>query len=378
HQVAQAFGPDPRIKTHVGDELVFFVILPVLIFEAAWNLDLGLLRRWLLPILLLSTAGMLICAFVAAALIYIGIGHSSFPWVAALLTGAILAATDPAAVIAQLREANAPAELATLFEGESLFNDATAVVLFSLVLTVALNPEVMRGNAFGLFAAVFLGGSALGLVAGLLASILLLLVGRPSNTTILLLFTAFGSFFVAEHVFNASGIMAVVVAAIVVRSFLKEVENTVAGGLSHTWTWSGELLNSVLFVIMGLTITLGMFTSHWLAMLIAIVAALIGRVAGITSCGALTQLTRRKIPLRWQFVITWGGLRGVIALALALALPTELGYWYTVQSMVFGVVLFSLLVQGTTSQMLIRRWAPERRRRPREEPAPATNDALEH
>ncbi|MEO1078783.1 MAG: sodium:proton antiporter [Pseudomonadota bacterium] len=377
-QLIAYVGFDTGIRAESLRDLVFFVILPVLIFEAAWNLDLGLLRRWLLPILLLSTAGMLICAFVAAALIYIGIGHSSFPWVAALLTGAILAATDPAAVIAQLREAKAPAELATLFEGESLFNDATAVVLFSLVLTVALNPEVMRGNAFGLFAAVFLGGSALGLVAGLLASILLLLVGRPSNTTIVLLFTAFGSFFVAEHVFNASGIMAVVVAAIVVRSFLKEVENTVAGGLSHTWTWSGELLNSVLFVIMGLTITLGMFTSHWLAMLIAVVAALIGRVAGITSCGALTQLTRRKIPPRWQFVITWGGLRGVIALALALALPTELGYWYTVQSMVFGVVLFSLLVQGTTSQMLIRRWAPERRRRPREEPAPATKDALEH
>ncbi|MEM9757780.1 MAG: sodium:proton antiporter [Pseudomonadota bacterium] len=377
-QLIAYVGFDTGIRAESLRDLVFFVILPVLIFEAAWNLDLGLLRRWLLPILLLSTAGMLICALVSAALIYLGIGHPSFPWVAALLTGAILAATDPAAVIAQLREARAPAELATLFEGESLFNDATAVVLFSLVLTVALNPEVMRGNGLGLFAVVFLGGSALGLVAGLLASIVLLLVGRPSNTTIVLLFTAFGSFFVAEHVFNASGIMAVVVAAIVVRSFLKEVENTVAGGLSHTWTWSGELLNSVLFVIMGLTITLGMFSSHWLAMLIAIGAALIGRIAGITSCGALTQFTRRKIPLRWQFVITWGGLRGVIALALALALPVELDYWYTVQSMVFGVVLFSLLVQATTTQMLIRRWAPERRQRSREEPTPAAKSALEH
>ncbi len=377
-QVIAYIGFDTGIRADTLRDLVFFVILPILVFEAAWHLDLGLLRRWLMPILLLSTAGMLICAFVAAALIYLGIGHPSFPWIAALLTGAILAATDPAAVIAQLREAKAPAELATLFEGESLFNDATAVVLFSLVLTVALNPEVMRGNGFGLFAAVFLGGSALGLVAGLVASVLLLLVGRPSNTTIVLLFTAFGSFFVAEHVFNVSGIMAVVVAAIVVRTFIKEVENTVASGLSHTWTWSGEMLNSVLFVIMGLTITLGMFTSHWLAMLIAIVAALLGRIAGITSCGALTQITRRRIPLRWQFVLTWGGLRGVIALALALALPVELDYWYTVQSMVFGVVLFSLLVQGTTSQMLIRRWAPERRRRPREATPQAASEALEH
>jgi CPA1 family monovalent cation:H+ antiporter len=354
-------GFDTGIRADSLRDLVFFVILPVLVFEAAWHINVPLLRRWLAPILLISTAGMVLSAVIAGGVIYAGINHPAFPWVAALLTGAILAATDPAAVITQLRKAKAPEDLATLFEGESLFNDATAVVLFSLVLTMALTPEVMHGNSLGLFTGVFLGGAALGLVSGLVASILLLLIGRPAHTTIVLLFTAFGSFFLAEHIVNVSGIMAVVVAAIVVRGFLKEVEDSVASGLTHTWEWSSELLNSILFVIMGLTITLGMFETHWLAMIIAIVAALVSRLVAIGACGALTQLTWRKIPLRWQGVLVWGGLRGVIALALALALPVELDYWYTVQSMVFGVVLFSLLVQSTTSSALIRSWAPERR-----------------
>lgn len=360
-QTIGLIGFDTGIRADSLRDLVFFVILPVLVFEAAWHIDVPLMRRWLGPILLISTAGMLLSAIIAAGLIYAGINHPAFPWIAALLTGAILAATDPAAVIAQLRKARAPEDLATLFEGESLFNDATAVVLFSLVLTVALTPDVMHGNGLGLFTAVFAGGAALGLVAGLAASLLLLLLGRPAHTTIVLLFTAFGSFFVAEHILNVSGIMAIVIAAIVVRGFLKEVEDTVAQGLTHTWDWSSELLNSILFVIMGLTITLGMFESHWLAMIIAISAALASRLFAIGVCGALTQVTRRKIPLRWQGVLVWGGLRGVIALALALALPIELNYWYTIQSMVFGVVLFSLLIQSTTSSALIRAWAPERR-----------------
>ena len=365
-QFIEYIGFDTGIRASNLQDIVFYVILPVLVFEAAWHLDAKLLRRWIWPVLLLSTLGMVISSVVAAGLSFVGINHpTGFPWVAALLTGAILAATDPVSVIDQLKAARAPEDLATLFEGESLFNDATAVVLFSLVLTMALTPEVMHGNAVSLFAAVFLGGVCLGLVTGLLASILLLLLGQPSSTTIVLLFTAFGSFFLAEHFFNVSGIMAVMVSALIARGFLKEVENTVASGLTHTWEWSSELLNSVLFVIMGLVITFGMFESHWLAMLIAIAAALVARLCAVAVCGVITGLTGRAIPRPWQFVMVWGGLRGVIALALALSLPVQLEYWYTIQSMVFGVVLFSLLVQGTTTSAMIKRWAPERRLRER-------------
>ncbi|MEM1402596.1 MAG: sodium:proton antiporter [Pseudomonadota bacterium] len=366
-QLVGVVGFDTGIRAESLQDVVFFVILPVLVFEAAWHLDTKLLKKWLWPVLLMSTAGVLISCAVTAALVYIGIAHpTGFPWPAALLTGAILAATDPASVISQLRDAKAPEDLAMLFEGESLFNDATAVVLFSLVLSIALSPDMISGNGLTLFFAVFIGGACLGLVTGLLASIALLLLGRPANTTVVLLFTAFGSFLLAEHTLNVSGIMAVMVAALVVRGFLKDVESSVAEGLAHTWEWSSELLNSILFVIMGIVITLGMFESHWLAMLIAIGAALAARLVAIVTCGGIAGLTGKKIPWAWQFVLVWGGLRGVIALALALALPIELEYWYTIQSMVFGVVLFSLLVQSTTNKALIRHYAPERRRRERE------------
>lgn len=353
---------DTGIRASSLQDLVFYVILPILVFEAAWHIDAGLLRRWLWPVLLLSTLGMLISSAVTAALVYAGIAHpNGFPWVAALLTGAILAATDPAAVIDQLKAAGAPPDLATIFEGESLFNDATAVVLFSLVLTMALNPGSAQGSSLSLFSTVFVGGACLGLVTGLLASALLLILARPANTTVVLLFTAFGSFYLAEQTLKVSGIMAVMVAALVARTFLKEVEDTVARGLTHTWEWSSEMLNSILFVIMGLVITPGMFESRWLAMLIAIGAVLIARSCAVASCAFISRLTGKRIPRHWQFMLIWGGQRGVIALALVLALPVELDYWYTVQSMVFGVVLFSLLVQGTSNSRLIKRWAQERR-----------------
>lgn len=371
-QLIGVVGFDTGIRASSLQDLVFYVILPVLVFEAAWHIDVAVFKRWLWPVLLLSTGGMVICSVVTAAILFWMMDHpTGFPWIAALLTGSILAATDPAAVIEQLRHAKAPEDLSTLFEGESLFNDATAVVLFSLVLTTALNPDIMQGNIVQHFLTVFLGGACLGLITGLVASALLLFLGRPANTTAVLLFTAFGSFYIAEHQLMVSGIMAVMTAALIARGFLKEVEGTVASGLTHTWEWTSELLNSVLFVIMGLVITLGMFESRWLAMLMAIAAVMIARAVAVLSCGAVSGLTGKPIPWPWQFVLVWGGLRGVIALALVLALPIELEYWYTVQSMVFGVVLFSLLVQGTTNPILINSWARERRQRDRDPAADA-------
>jgi CPA1 family monovalent cation:H+ antiporter len=108
---------------------------------------------------------------------------------------------------------------------------------------------------------------------------------------------------------------------------------------------------------MGLVITTGMFADMWLAMLVAIVAALLARGVAVGACGLLTRPLASRIPGGWQLLLFWGGLRGAIAVALVLALPLELDYWYTVQSMVFGVVLFSLLVQGTTNGWLIARYA---------------------
>ncbi len=348
---------DTGIRAHNLQEIVFFLILPVLIFEAAWHLKPQLLRRWLPPILVLATLGVLVSCFVTAGLVYMGIGHATgFPWIAALLTGAILAATDPIAVISQLRSQKAPEDLTTLFEGESLFNDASAVVLFVIILSFATQTGGSQETSYlGFFAMVFLGGMVVGALCGLVSSAVTLLIGNAASTSFILVFTAFGSFYLAEHVFHVSGIMAVMVSSLVIRFALSEVEETVAEGVGYTWGWLGLFFNSILFVIMGLVITLDMFRGHWLSMLIAIVAALVARGVAVGVCGLLTSPLKNNISLPWQILLTWGGLRGAIAIALALSIPVELDYWWTIQSMVFGVVLFSLLVQGTTNKALINK-----------------------
>jgi CPA1 family monovalent cation:H+ antiporter len=352
-------GLDTGIRASNIQELVFYVILPVLIFEAAWHVKPTVLKRWLAPILLLSTIGMIISTVVVAGLIYYAIDSpAGFPWVAALLTGAILAATDPIAVVSSLKRLKAPEDLTTLVEGESLFNDASALVLFGAILGFALSSEAqLDQNYLGLFALTFFGGAGLGIGLGLAAAALVLLLGNSSSSNIILVFTAFASFYIAEHFFHVSGIMSVVAAAIVSRTLLREQEQQFLGGVLVTWEWLGAYFNALIFVLMGLVITFDMFTEQWLAIAIAIPASLIGRSLAVFSCGAMTKPLPRPVPMGWQYILVWGGLRGAIAIVLVLSLPVSLPWWWTVQSMVFGVVLFSLLVQGTTAGGLISRYS---------------------
>jgi len=350
---------DTGIRASNIHDLVFYIILPVLIFEAAWHLKPSLLKRWLSPILLLSTLGMLIsCAVVATALYFAMAEPTGFPWIAALLAAAILAATDPIAVVSSLKNLNAPDELTTLVEGESLFNDASALVLFGVILSFSINSNAHLDSTFlSLFLVTFLGGLLVGGLLGLAAAILTLLINQSSASNILLVLLAFSSFFVAEHLFHVSGIMSVVSAAIVSKTLLREHEQPLLSDVLSTWNWLALFFNALIFVLMGLVITFDMFSQQWLAIAIAIPAALLGRLLAVFGCNLLSGRFIRPIPLGWRYILVWGGLRGAIAIVLVLSLPIELPYWWTIQSMVFGVVLFSMLVQGNTTQMLIKRYA---------------------
>jgi len=350
---------DTGIRASNIHDLVFYIILPVLIFEAAWHLKPSLLKRWLSPILLLSTLGMLVsCAVVATALYFAMAEPTGFPWIAALLAAAILAATDPIAVVSSLKNLNAPDELTTLVEGESLFNDASALVLFGVILSFSINSNAHLDSTFlSLFLVTFLGGLLVGGLLGLAAAILTLLINQSSASNILLVLLAFSSFFVAEHLFHVSGIMSVVSAAIVSKTLLREHEQPLLSDVLSTWNWLALFFNALIFVLMGLVITFDMFSQQWLAIAIAIPAALLGRLLAVFGCNLLSGRFIRPIPLGWRYILVWGGLRGAIAIVLVLSLPIELPYWWTIQSMVFGVVLFSMLVQGNTTQMLIKRYA---------------------
>ena len=348
---------DTGIRAHNLQDIVFFIILPILIFEAAWQIKLSILIRWIIPILVLAIVGVLISCFVTAALTYIGISHSEgFPWIAALLTGAILAATDPAAVISQLHTNNASEDLTTLIEGESLFNDATGIVLFTIVLGFATQSLESDSNFFSYFALVFFGGIGVGLLVGLLATLVSVLIGNSIASRFILVFTAFASFYCAEHIFHVSGILAVTTTALTTRLTLDKADISLTEGVGETWEWLGLYINSLLFVIMGLVVTLNMFKERWLAILIVIAASLIARTVAVTICGLITKPLPNNISIGWQILLIWGGLRGAIAIALVLSLPISLSYWYTIQSMVFGVVFFGMLVQGTTNSALIKKY----------------------
>lgn len=347
---------DTGIRAHNLQDVVFFLILPVLIFEAAWHLKLSLLKRWIIPILVLAIVGVLISCVVTAGLLYLGIGHSvGFPWIAALLTGAILAATDPVAVISQLHANNASDNLTTLFEGESLFNDATGIVLFTIVIGFATQTWSEEANFIAYFASVFFGGLIVGLIVGLIAALVCIFVANSTASKFILVFTAFASFYCAEHIFHVSGILAVTIAALTTRYALNK-HFALIEGVAETWVWLGLFFNSLLFVLMGLVITLNMFAERWLVMLIAIIASLVARAVSVTFCSLVTRPLPNNISMGWQILLVWGGLRGAIAIALVLSLPTSLPYWWTIQSAVFGVVVFSMLVQGTTNSILIKKY----------------------
>ena len=181
-------------------------------------------------------------------------------------------------------------------------------------------------------------------IAGLGVSAVVLLVGSSLASRFILVFFAFASFYVAENVFHILGILAVMMTAIVTRFMLREVEAFVAEGFAGTWEWLGVYFNSILFAIIRLVIALAMFRDQWLAMLVAIGAAIVARVIAVGASCLLARPISTPISLAWQGLLVWGGLRSAIAIALVLSLSTSLPYWWTILLMVFGVVLFSLLV----------------------------------
>lgn len=348
-------GFDTGIRAHNFRPLVFYIILPVLIFQAAWHIRPLMLQRVLVPAVVLAVPGVLISCFVTAGLSYLGIAHPvGFPWMAALLTGAILAATDPVSVVAKLHSLNAPGELQALIETESLLNDAAAVVLFGVVLAFALGE--VQGAGAGLafdFGWVFFGGLVTGLVLGLVAAGLIRWMGYAPAVSIVTVLTALGSFYVAEHILHVSGILAVVSAALISRILLRDTPHL--DSATSTWEWLGLLFNALVFALLGLVITYDMFTDQWLAMLIAIAAMLVARILSVGLSAFGSRLLGQPVSWAWQGALFWGGLRGAIAIALVLSLPVELPYWWTVQSMVFGAVLFSILVQGPTVGFVARK-----------------------
>ncbi len=347
----------------ISSDAVLFIFLPVLVFEAALGIDSHRLIDDIGPILLLAIVGLLISAFLVGYVLH---WISGVPLIVGLLLGAIVSATDPVAVMAIFKELQAPKRLSVLVEGESLFNDATAIVLFGILvamLTGDSNLNIFSGVQS--FFKVFLFGILVGLVMGYSFCTVMSRMGKyPLVQITLTLSLAYFSFILAEHYFHVSGVMAVVGAALVVGSFGHATLSPETWKKLHeTWDHFAFWANSVIFVLVGMVVPKIMENirlEEGLLLAILVLAAFVARA--LILFGMLPLFERRpgvaKINNAYKGVMLWGGLRGAVSLALALSVMENASFTTEIQRfigvLVTGFVLFTLLFNATTMGAVLK------------------------
>ncbi len=349
---ALAFFPTAR-QISLTKELIFTALLPPLIFEAAFQIPWQELRKDLLVIVTLATLGVLLSAGLTAAGIHWLIG---WEWATALLVGVLLSATDPVSVIATFKEAGVHGRLRLLVEAESLFNDGTAAVLFGVALAATAGGTVTALGVLQSFLVTVCGGVLCGLLVG---GSVLLLAGRTEDYLIEITFTtvaAYGSFLLAEH-FHLSGVLATLAAGILVGNVGSCGTITDKGReeVESFWGYVGFVANSLIFLLIGLHLPHQHLENVWTSALVVIVLVTLGRALAVYGSSLLFFKTRLRIAARHQHVLFWGGLRGALALALVLGLPADQPDRDLIVGIAFGVVAFSVIVQGLTMPLLLRR-----------------------
>jgi CPA1 family monovalent cation:H+ antiporter len=333
-------------------DVILIVFLPALVFEASVKIDVRSLIRDFVPLLLLVTLGVLMATLVTGYLVHWATG---LPVLTALLFGSIISATDPISVLAIFKELKTVGRLSLIIEGESLLNDGTAVVLFEILLAGIVAGKLSIATGVGQFFVAVLGGAALGFVLGYLASKITETVNDPKIEITLTTIVAYGSYLLAHHL-HLSGVIATVAAGLMVGNFgaKKGMSVQTRTAMQSFWEYVSFVINSVVFLLIGLEVRLTDILHAWYPVLFAIVAVLVGRALSVYLLVPVSNLFATRIPFRWQHVAVWGGLRGALALALALSLYRDIPYRQQILDMTFGVVTFSILLQGLTMKPLLR------------------------
>ncbi len=368
--LALTLVPNP-FDFDLSSELILALIVPPLIFEATLNLKWDNLKKDLGIILILAVFGTLIGAFLVGAILIIA-GRTIVPaldvvFLATFTFGALISATDPVAVISLFRDLGVTKRLSILVEGESLFNDGVAIVLFGIALSAGAAAATGEGESFSLNTAILdffrisIGGLAVGAILGyLVSSLLLKSIDDNLIETATTVALAFGAFVIAEEL-HVSGILSVVAAGLIVGNIgLKNTSPSTRITLDNFWEFAAFVVNSLIFLLIGLDADLRQFQLHLPLIAVAVFAVIFSRaivVYGLT--GIYNRLnSRRPVSFAYRHVMFWGGLRGAISLALALSITgATFGDEVADQLllMTFGVVLFTLLVQGTTITPLLGR-----------------------
>ena len=335
----------------LSPDVILILFLPALVFEGSIKLNVQHLVRNSAPLLLLAILGVLLAAVVTGYFVHWTTG---LPTQIALLFGAIISATDPISVLAIFKDLRMDKRLSLIIEGESLLNDGTAAALFQILLAGIIAGHLGVSKGVGLFLLAVLGGGALGSLLGYAASRVTRTIDDPEVQITLTAVVAYGSYLLAYQL-HLSGIIATASAGLIIGNLgTRNCSRQTKTALESFWAYIAFIMNSLVFLLIGLEVHVDALVRSWRPVLLCVVAVLLGRALSVYLLVPVSNALTEKIPLRWQHVIVWGGLRGALALALALSLDSTFPDRTRVLDLTFGVVVFSILVQGLTVKPLLR------------------------
>ncbi len=346
--------PKQALPVSVGlnPEVILNLFLPVLIFEAAINTDISRLRSTLKPIALLAGPGVILSAAITAALLKVGL---DLAWITACTIGVILTITDTVSVIVAFRSVPVPGRLATIVEGESLFNDGIALVLLSIITTIHLQGSFTFGEGIEQVFIAFVGGGLLGLALGYLCVGLFRQLDDSLSNILLTVAVSLGTFQIGQ-LLGVSSAIAVVVAGLVIGSLaFRQTSSSIKITLLNFWEYAGFGVNTFIFLFVGIEVDPDVLFVTIPAALLAIGAYQTGRILSIYPLLSLLRFFDRPLPLRWQHVLILGNIKGSLSMALALSLPFTLPGRTEVIALVFSTVLISLVAQGLSLPGLVKR-----------------------
>jgi CPA1 family monovalent cation:H+ antiporter len=331
--------------------VVLFLFLPPLLFDAAFRLDERELRLVARPVALLAVPGVFATALLVGGAVWLVL---DVPLGVALLFGSIVAATDPVAVLGVIHRLNVPSRLAIVPEAESLVNDGMAITLYTALIGYALTGAVDLLDIGRLLIQEVAGGVLIGAALGFIFSRLTRQIDDRLIEMMLSTVLAYGSFLVA-HQLHTSGPLACVAAGLIHGSYGRTVGMSVdtSERLDDLWEYLGFIANALVFLLVGFSVNVGSLRNDAWPVTVAIVAVLIARVIVVAGT-RLTSTPEAPVLRGERIVVIWAGLRGALTIALALALPAETPSRGLLIAMAFGVVLFTMVVQGLSLPLVIR------------------------
>ncbi|MBD2310761.1 sodium:proton antiporter [Desertifilum sp. FACHB-1129] len=333
--------------------LVLNLFLPILIFEAAINTHMSRLRSTFKPVALLAGPGSIFSSAIIAVLVKFGLG---IDWIPALLFGVILANTDTVSMIAVFKEIQVPSRLSAIVEGETLFNDAAALVSFNLILVVYATGSLTVLEGVKELLVVALGGGLVGAILGYLSLPIFVRLNDPLSSLLLTVALALGTFQIGQFL-GVSGAVAVVMAGLIFGNLGLPRSSSASDRITllSFWEYAGFGVNTFIFLLIGIEINPLTLWSILPSILLVILAYQLGRILSVYLLLAGLRWFDRPIPLPWQHVLFLGNIKGSLSMALALSIPLTLPGRDNIIELVFGAVLFSLVGQGLSLPGLVKR-----------------------